>query len=56
MEIIGKLIFPFKITIPSISQCDLWNLHAFYNSIGDKNVFILSVAVWNKHQKTLLML
>lgn len=53
MKIVGKLIFPSKITILSISQCDLSNLHAFHNSIGDKNLFILSVAVWNKQQKKL---
>lgn len=45
MEIIGKLIFPFKITIPSISQCDLWNLHVFHNRIGDNNLFTFSVAL-----------
>lgn len=56
MEIIGKLIFPFKITIPSISQCDLWNLHVFHNRIGDNNLFTFSVALWNKQQKNLLML
>lgn len=53
MKIVGKLIFPSKITILSISQCDLSNLHAFHNSIGDKNLFIFSVAVWNKQQKKL---
>lgn len=52
MKTVGKLIFPSKITILSINQCDLSNLHAFHNSIGDKFI-ILRVAVWNKQQKNL---
>lgn len=51
MEIIGKLVFPFKITISSISQHDLWSLHVFHNCTGDKKLIILSVPVWKKNSR-----
>lgn len=41
----GMLIFPFEIMIALVSQCDLWNLHTSHNSICDKKLLLLRVAV-----------